>query len=74
MDRKAYLQDILSQSVKELVATRRGLQNKLFAMKMQHSTTGVKKNSDLNLLRKNIARVNTVLSHKIETLYGSSRK
>jgi large subunit ribosomal protein L29 len=73
MKRTKYLQDLLSQSVKELVASRKELQKKLFQLKMQHATNGVQKNSDLRDLRKNIARVNTVLSHKIETLYGSSR-
>lgn len=53
---------------------RNELKKNLFQIKMQHSTTGVKKTSDIKTLRKNIARVSTVLSHKIATLYGSSGK
>jgi large subunit ribosomal protein L29 len=71
--RKQYLQDLLDKSVKELVSVRKELQKNLFQLRMQNSMNGVKKTSDIKLFRKNIARVNTVLSHKIETLYGSSR-
>ncbi len=73
MQHKQYLQDLLNQWVKELVANRKILKQQLFSLKMEHATVGVKKNSDLKSIRRNIARINTVLSHKIKTLYGSSR-
>jgi ribosomal protein L29 len=43
-------------------------------MKMQNIAWSLKKSSDITAARKNIARINTVLSHKIATLYGSSVK
>jgi ribosomal protein L29 len=50
------------------------LQKNLFQLKMQNIAWSLKKSSDIKLAKKNIARVNTVLSHKIATLYGSSVK
>lgn len=74
MQRKQYLQELLSSWVKQLVALKNALKKDLFQLKMQHATTGIKETSGIKNIRRNIARVNTVLSHKITTLYGSSMK
>lgn len=74
MSRKSYLTDLLALSVKELVEKRKELRKNLFQLKMQNIAGSLKKTSDIALARKSIARVNTVLSHKIATVYGSSVK
>lgn len=74
MSRKSYLTDLLALGAKELVQQRKELQKSLFQLKMQNVAGSLKKTSDIRLAKKNIARINTVLSHKIVTLYGSSVK
>ncbi len=74
MSRKTYLKDLSSFSVKDLVQKRNELKKELFELKMKNLTGALKKNSDIRLARKNIARINTILSHKIATTYGSSVK
>jgi large subunit ribosomal protein L29 len=74
MSRKSYLTDLLALGAKELVQKRKELQKSLFQLKMQNIAGSLKKSSDIRLAKKNIARINTVLSHKIVTLYGSSVK
>ena len=74
MSRTTYLKELDSLSVKELVHKRKELKKELFDLKMKNLTGALKKVSDIRLARKNVARVNTVLSHKIATVYGSSVK
>ncbi|AKH32844.1 50S ribosomal protein L29 [candidate division SR1 bacterium Aalborg_AAW-1] len=74
MSRKTYLKDLISLSVKDLVQKRKELKKELFDLKMKNLTGALKKVSDVRSARRNIARINTVLSHKIATLYGSSVK
>lgn len=74
MSRKAYLKDITSLSIKDLVQKRKELRKELFELKMKNLTWALKKVSDIRLTRRNIARINTILSHKIATTYGSSVK
>ncbi len=74
MSRKQYLTDLIALGAKELVQKRKELQKNLFELKMKNVAGSIKKTSDIRLAKKNIARINTVLSHKIATLYGSSVK
>ncbi len=74
MSRKQYLADLLALGAKELVQKRKELQKNLFQLKMQNVSGSLKKSSDIRSAKKNIARINTSLSHKIATLYGSSVK
>ena len=74
MSRKQYLTDLLVLGAKELVQKRKELQKNLFELKMKNVAGSLKKTSDIRLAKKNIARINTVLSHKITSLYGSSVK
>lgn len=74
MSRKQYLKDLLVLGAKELVQKRKEMQKNLFELKMKNIAGSLKKTSDIRLAKKNIARINTVLSHKITTLYGSSVK
>lgn len=74
MSRKTYLKDLISLSIKDLVQKRKELKKELFDLKMSNLTGALKKVSDMRLARRNIARINTILSHKIATTYGSSMK
>ncbi len=74
MSRKEYLNTLLGLSVKELVQKRKLLKKELFELKMKNIAGWLKSSSDITQARRNIARINTILSHKITTLYGSSMK
>lgn len=74
MSRKEYIQELLEFSVKELVQKRKLLKKDLFEMKMKNLAGSLKKSSEITHTRRDIARINTILSHKITTLYGSSMK
>lgn len=74
MSRKSYLEELLWLSVKELVRKRTELRKELFDFKMKNVTGSLKKNSDIRMTRRNIARVNTILTSKIAEQYGNSVK
>lgn len=74
MSRKQYLEELNDLSVKELVQKRNVLKKELFELKMKNIAWSLKTPADITKSRKNIARINTILSHKITTLYGSSMK
>lgn len=74
MSRKKYIKELLELSVKELVQKRKLLKKDLFEMRMKNLAGSLKTSSDITITRRNIARINTILSHKITTLYGSSMK
>lgn len=61
-------------SVKELVKKRKELKKQLYQLKMQHQLWALKQTHLLKLLRRNIARVNTVLTEKIKENYPSQAK
>ena len=71
MSRLSFLQDLLEKSIKELVATKKDMQKSLFTAKMKNASWSLKNTSDIRKMRKDIARVNTLLSHKITNTYGS---
>lgn len=74
MSRKTYLNELLALSIKDLVQKRKEARKELFELKMKNMTGSLKKVSDIRLTRRNIARMNTVLSLKIASAYGSSMK
>ncbi len=74
MSRLSFLQDLLQKSVKELVTIKKDIQKSLFTAKMKNASWSLKNTSDIRTMRKNIARVNTLLSHKITNTYGSTMK
>jgi len=53
---------------------RKELRKELFDLRMKNLAGNLKKASDIRLAKRNIARINTILSHKIATTYGSSVK
>jgi ribosomal protein L29 len=62
MNSKNYIININSKSSDDLKLVRSELFREYFSLKMQSFSNDFKKNHLLKLIRKNIARVNTVLS------------
>lgn len=58
--------DVLKKSVKELVKMRNTLRKELFEMRLKNSLRSLNQTHLIRLARKNIARVNTALTKKIQ--------
>lgn len=56
--------DLTGKSYKDLVAMRNDLRKQLFSLKMKNHVKALKETHQLRNVRRNIARVNTVLSSK----------
>ena len=56
--------ELKAKSVDELKAERLGLLKAQFALRMQHATQQLAKTSELKKVRRDIARVRTVLKEK----------
>lgn len=50
------------------------LQKELHGLKMKHAIKGLQKTHEITLARKNIARINTLLTSKIKEKYGNTMK
>jgi len=66
--RLSYKKDLKDKSIKELIALRKELKKKLFALKMQNQARTLKQTHLIPLVKRNIARVNTAISLKIREL------
>ena len=72
--RKQFMKDLWSQTVRELVKARRKMKDELYTAKMKHAMKGLKQTHTLKELRRKIAKINTVLTIKIQENYGNSMK
>ncbi len=72
--KEKFIKDISGKSVKELVELRRDLREKRFKLKSKHAMKALTKTSEISKLTKDIARVSTVLTLKIQENYGGNRK
>ena len=68
------MKDLWWKTVKELVQLRRKLKDELHSLKMKNAINGVKQIHKISEIRKNIARINTVLTAKIKENYGNHMK
>jgi len=66
--------DLRKLSVKELVEKRKELRKYLFSLKMKNQAWALKQTHLIPLTRRNIARVNTVLTEKIKEQYPEQAK
>ncbi|MBS8121864.1 50S ribosomal protein L29 [Candidatus Vampirococcus lugosii] len=57
--------ELSKKNLKELVDLRKALKKDLFDLKIQNSIKALKQTHKIKLTKKNIARVNTALHHKI---------
>ncbi len=73
MKRKDFLNDLRSKTVKELVSLRKEYRKKLFDLRMKNFVKWLKRTHEIKEMRRNIARINTVLHIKIKDTYGSDK-
>lgn len=64
MKAKEYLTDIRSKSLEELKAEEKELKAQLFKLRFQHATSQIGNPMQLNLIKKDIARVKTIIKEK----------
>lgn len=64
MKAKEYKKDIRSKSLEELKAEEQELKAQLFKLRFQHATSQINNPMQLNLIKKDIARVKTIIKEK----------
>jgi len=72
--KKLFANQLRELSVKELVQKRKELRKKLHQLKMQKELWALKQTHLLKHVKRNIARVNTVITEKINQLYPGQAK
>ncbi len=73
MKRKDFLLDLRKKSVKDLVVLRKKMRLDYFNLRMKNASKWLKETHKILNLRRDIARINTVLSVKISESYGSDK-
>ncbi|HCB51840.1 TPA: 50S ribosomal protein L29 [Patescibacteria group bacterium] len=68
------MKDISSKSVKELVEMRKKLKREAFELKAKNAIRGLKETHKIGDIKVSIARINTLLTHKIKENYGNNMK
>ncbi|MBP6256785.1 50S ribosomal protein L29 [Patescibacteria group bacterium] len=64
-DKKLFFQDLTKKSLKQLVQLRNELRKELFEHRLALAIRKLNKTHLIALVRKNIARVNTAIQHKV---------
>ena len=64
MKTSAYLEELKSQSVADLQAQLVDAKKELFNLRFQNATNQLDNTARINVVRKNIARIQTVISEK----------
>jgi len=72
--KKLLVKDLLNKSVKDLVELRAALRKELFSLKMKNQAWTLKQTHLIKLVRRNIARVSTILTQKIKEQYPTQSK
>lgn len=70
----SFMKELQDKSIKELVLMRRDLKQQLYALKMKNAIKGLKETHKIGDAKVKIARVNTVLTHKITEQNGRNMK
>lgn len=74
MKTKEYLAKLHKLSIKDLVKQRKEMRAELHKLKMKNAMRSLSQTHTIKQLRKNIARLNTLLTHKIKETYGNNMK
>ena len=69
-----FMKDLHDKSIKELIQMRRTLKKELYSYRMKNAIKGLKETHKIWDVRVKIARINTVLTHKIKEQNGGNRK
>jgi len=70
----SFVQSLQDKTIKELIQMRRDLMKEHYAFKMKNAIKGLKETHKIGNAKINIARINTVLTHKIKQQNGGNRK
>jgi len=69
-----FMKDLHDKTIKELILMRRTLKKELYSYRMKNAIKGLKETHKIGDVRVKIARINTVLTHKIKEQNGGNRK
>ena len=69
-----FMKELADKTIKELVLMRRTLKQDLYSLKMKNAIRGLKETHKIGDARVKIARINTVLTHKITQQNGRTMK
>lgn len=69
-----YMKQLNEKTIKELVNERKKLKKELFWLKMKNAIRGLKETHKVWDIRKNIARINTILKSKTTSNNGNDLK
>ncbi len=69
-----FMKDLHDKSIKELIQMRRTLKKELYSYRMKNAIKWLKETHKIWDVRVKIARINTVLTHKIKEQNGGNRK
>jgi len=69
-----FIKDLHDKTIKELVQMRRTLKKELYSYRMKNAIKGLKETHKIGDVRIKIARINTILTHKIKENNGGNRK
>jgi len=70
----SFMVELQDKTIKELVHMRRILKQELYSYKMKNAIKGLKETHKIGDTKVKIARINTVLTHKIKEQHGGNRK
>ncbi len=70
----SFVAELQDKTIKELVLMRRDVQKELYAYRMKNAIKWLKETHKIGDLRVKVARINTVLTHKIKEQHGGNMK
>lgn len=71
---KLVFKEIAQKSLKELISIRSQLKKDLYELKMKNSMRWLKQTHLLKIARRNLAKINTALNHKVNYKDGGNMK
>jgi len=69
-----FMKELLDKTIKELVQMRRTFKQEHYSYKMKNAIKGLKETHKIGEAKIKIARINTVLTHKIKEQNGGNMK
>ena len=73
-EKTTFMQELQDKTIKELVLMRRAFKQELYSYKMKNAIKGFKETHKIGDTKIKIARINTVLTHKIKEQNGGNMK
>ena len=70
----SFIQELQDKTIKELVQMRRTFKQEHYSFKMKNAIRGLKETHKIGEAKIKIARINTVLTHKIKEQNGGNMK